>query len=106
MTTHTVEITAQALAEVEMFFDQIAVRSPQAAVRWHERWRMAFASLQTLPERCPLAPENEWHPVTLRQHFTGKRQNTYRILFEVVGNVVYIVRVRHGRQDLLTEGDL
>ena len=38
--------------------------------------------------------------------FYGKRRNTYRILFEVRGNVVYILRVRHGRQDFLTPEEL
>jgi plasmid stabilization system protein ParE len=54
-----------------------------------------------------LAPENEWYEGgELRELLYGKRQGVYRILFEVRGDTVYILRVRHGAQELLGPGDL
>lgn len=53
------------------------------------------------PERCGLAPENEWFPGELRQLLYGKRRGVYRILFEVRDTTVYILRVRHGARKLL-----
>jgi plasmid stabilization system protein ParE len=103
---YAVEITASALAEIEGTFAFLAKHSHPAAVRWYERLRNAFESLQHQPGRCPLAPENDWYEGVLRQLLHGKRRNVYRILFEVRGKTVCIIRVRHGRQDLLGPDEL
>lgn len=102
----TVEIASLALAEIERTFAFLARHSLPSAVRWHERLRMAFETLHEHPNRCPLAPEDEWYDGTLRQLLYGKRPHVYRILFEVRGTTVYIHRVRHGRQDLLGPDEL
>jgi plasmid stabilization system protein ParE len=97
----SVEITAPALAEIEETFAFLANHSLPAAERWYNRLRAAFESLRHEPERCQLAPENDWYDGVLRQLLYGKRRHVYRILFEVREKTVYILRVRHGRQDLL-----
>ena len=97
----TVEITTPALAEIEETFEFLARNSRPVALRWYQRLRAAFESLQHHPERCPLAPEDEWYDGVLRQLLHGKRRHVYRILFEVREQTVYILRVRHGRQELL-----
>ena len=66
----------------------------------------AVEALGTNPEMYPEAPEAEWYGAGLREFYYGKRRNTYRILFEVRGSVVYILRVRHGRQDLFKAEEL
>lgn len=97
----SVEITAPALAEIEETFAFLMRHSHPAAVRWYNRLRVAFESLRHQPVRCPLAPEDDWYDGVLRQLLHGKRRHVYRILFEVRAKTVYILRVRHGRQDLL-----
>jgi plasmid stabilization system protein ParE len=104
---HTVRITARALQEIDETLAWLAERSRPAAARWHERLLEAIRSLENNPERCGLAPEDEWYEDgPLRQLLCGKRQGVYRILFEVRGDTVYILRVRHSAQALLEPGDL
>src|SRR5262245_14701342 len=103
--TYRVVITATALAEIEQAFDWLAERNPRAAEKWHASLLAAVDELEEHPLRYPLAPENEWYPGELREFLIGKRRGTYRILFEVYGKRVYIVRVRHSAQDLLQPDD-
>ena len=77
-----------------------ARRSVAAAIRWYVKLLDAIGSLADNPELCGLAPENEWFP-DMRQKMFGKKRDVYRILFEIRGNTVFILRVRHGSQDLL-----
>ena len=103
---HSVQITARALAEIDEALEWLSRRSRAAALRWHEQLMEAVRSLATNPERCGRAPESEWYPGELRQFLSGKRRGIYRILFEIRGDAVYILRVRHGAQALLEPDDL
>ncbi|MCI0460405.1 MAG: type II toxin-antitoxin system RelE/ParE family toxin [Gemmataceae bacterium] len=102
---HAVHITARALREIDEALDWLAERSRAAAARWHERLLEAIRSLEH-PERCGLAPESEWYPGELRQLLYGKKRGVYRVLFEVRGDTVYILRVRHSAQALLEPDEL
>jgi plasmid stabilization system protein ParE len=105
--THAVRITATALAEIKGALAWLVGRSPVAAVRWHARLLAAIRSLDTHPQRCGLAPENQWWECgELRQLLYGKRHDKYRVLFEVRGDTVYVLRVRHGARDLLRPEEL
>src|SRR5262249_27704209 len=103
---HSVRITARALREIDQALGWLSERSRTAAVRWQERLLEAVRSLENNPERCGLAPESEWYPGEVRQLLHGKRRGVYRILFEVRGDTVYILRVRHSAQALLEPGEL
>jgi plasmid stabilization system protein ParE len=103
---HSVHITARALREIDEALEWLSERSRTAAARWYEQLLEAVRSLENNPERCGLAPESEWYPGKLRQLLHGKRRGVYRILFEVRGNTVYILRVRHSAQALLDPGEL
>jgi plasmid stabilization system protein ParE len=103
---YSVRITARALREIDKAIEWLAERSRAAAVRWHQQLLEAVQSLGDNPERWGLAPENEWYPGELRQLLHGKRRGVYRILFEVRGDTVYILRIRHSAQALLEPGEL
>lgn len=103
---HSVHITARALREIDEGLEWLAARSRPAAARWNQQLQEAVRSLENNPERCGLAPENEWYPGELRQLLHGKRRGVYRILFEVRGDTVQILRVRHSAQALLEPGEL
>ena len=105
--TYRVEVTRRARREIDKQFDYLAARSVAAADRWLNGLQVALDSLSDLPERYPLAaPESEWYGDNLREHYFGKRGAAFRILFEVRSGVVGVLRIRHGRQDLLSPGDL
>jgi toxin ParE1/3/4 len=76
----------------------LAQYEPAKAVAWHFDVMEAIDSLQTFPLRCPLAPESETYGRAIR-HLIFKN---YRILYLVVRQTVYVLRVRHSRQDTLT----
>jgi plasmid stabilization system protein ParE len=61
----------------------------------------AVRDLGDNPERFGFAPENEWYPGELRQMLYGRKRGTYRVFFEIRGDTVYILRVRHSAQDLM-----
>jgi plasmid stabilization system protein ParE len=104
--SNVVRIAAQAWAELDEAFGWLHERSPSAAARWYERLMEAVQSLETNPERCGVAPEEEWYQGGLRQLLYGKRRGVYRILFEIRGRTVYVLRVRHSAQALLEPGEL
>lgn len=109
MTAYTVRFTPRATADVNGFFAQMAARTPLTAERWLTGVQRTVDSLDRFPERCPLVAESRWLRRlgrTVRETYHGKRRNTYRILFEVIGTEVLILRVRHGRQRRLRPGEL
>jgi plasmid stabilization system protein ParE len=99
-----VAIARKAAREIEGQYHWLAERSRAAADRWRDGLIEAIGSLEENPERCPEAPEAEYHE-GLRQLLHGKRRHVYRILFEVRGDTVVVLRVRHAAQDLLASED-
>ncbi len=103
---YSVRLTARALREIDEALEWRARSSRVAAARWHEQLLAAIRSLEHNPARCGLAPEAEWYSGgELRQLLYGKRRGVYRILFEVRGDTIYILRVRHSAQALLEPDD-
>jgi toxin ParE1/3/4 len=49
-------------------------------------------TLEQLPERCPLIPENEQLGTSYRHLLHG----AYRTIFRINGKTVYILRIIHG----------
>jgi plasmid stabilization system protein ParE len=104
---YSVQITRRALTEIDAALAWLANRSPSAAARWHGRLLDALNTLEANPGRCALAPESDWYAgAEMRQLLYGRRQGIYRILFEIRGRTVYILRVRHGSQNLLSPDEL
>jgi len=98
---YEVLITASAESDLEEAYDWISEREAEAAAKWYNGVLDAFLTLETLPERCPLAPESRTFKREIRQLLHGKRQHAYRILFDVTGETVRILHVRHGAREHL-----
>jgi plasmid stabilization system protein ParE len=101
-----VEITAQAKAEADEAYRWLFERSSTYAARWYYGLRDAIDSLKTHPNRCPLAPENEHFEEEIRQLLYGRRGGRYRVLFEIRGDTVYVLHVRHGARRALRADDV
>jgi toxin ParE1/3/4 len=67
-------------------------------LRWFRGMKAAIDSLEELPERCPLAPENATFPFEVRHLLYGHKPHVYRVLFTIRKNQVVILHVRHGKQ--------
>jgi plasmid stabilization system protein ParE len=85
-------------------YEWLAEQDAEAAIRWYNRLLEVVFSLDTFPERCPLAPESEFFNPEIREIFHGRRQHKYRILFTMIKNEVRILHVRHGAR--LVQGEI
>ena len=101
-----VDITELALSDAEDFvrFIRDVKKEPEAAEQWFRGLVQAIYSLEDLPERCPVIPEQEEFPFEIRHliYFS------HRIVFcvEREKRRVVIYRVYHGARQRLAEGDL
>jgi plasmid stabilization system protein ParE len=100
---YRVRITATAFEEVEEAIAWLEARSPSAAKRWREALLEAVDSLGASPARYPLAPESPFRGREIRQLLHGKRRGVYRILYEIRGDTVHVLHVRHGAKRFLDE---
>ena len=99
-----VEVTPKARQDANGILEWLlAQHAGEAGLRWFRKLEEAIASLAELPKRCRLAPENASVPFELRQLLYGHRPHMYRILFTIEGEVVYVLRIRHGRRRYLSE---
>jgi plasmid stabilization system protein ParE len=99
--TYQVVVRPSAQAEMETAYEWIAERAPMAAARRYNRLVETVASLSENPERCPLAPENDYFSEEIRNLFYGKPRNSYRVLFTIRGQTVHELPVRRGAQQVL-----
>jgi toxin ParE1/3/4 len=67
----------------------LAQHAGETRLRWFMAMDEAIASLASLPQRCPLAPENSHFPFEVRQLLYGRRPHLYRILFTIDGDTVH-----------------
>lgn len=72
---------------------------PTVAERWWERALAAIDSLQTFPNRCPIAPENEYRDYTIRALKVDQCLFLYAVDDE--SRAVRIIAFRHGHQQPL-----
>jgi plasmid stabilization system protein ParE len=104
--THRIEYSRPADADVAAILVRLFGFDPDWAADWNQNLQHAVGSLEFLPELYGFAPEAEAVGRPIRQLVFGKRRNRYRVLYEVRGSVVTILRVRHGAQDFLTSDEI
>ena len=101
MKRYEVVVTPEAESEIVSAFEYIYLRSPQNATKWLRALYKKIDTLEGMPERCPIARENEYFDETLRQLIF----KTHRIIFRVekAKKIVRVLYVRHGRQRTMGE---
>jgi plasmid stabilization system protein ParE len=103
---YRLQISRRAAGEIEGHYNWLADRDSEAADRWRAKLYAAIEGLTTMPERHAPAAETAWCERNIREMYFGRRGSTWRVVFEIQDRVVFVARVRHGRQDLLHPGDL
>lgn len=98
-----VEITITAKADIreaaQWLRDQT---SASVATKWLVGLYKAMDTLQTTPERCPVAAESDKFPFEIRELLHGRRKSgKHRIIFTVHNGTVYVLYVRHSARDEL-----
>ena len=95
--TYRVIVTPNAEDELRAAYRYIRDRAPGAAHTRVKGARKKIKSLAHNAERAPLAPEAVSFEDPIREVFYGSgNRGTYRILFAVLGQQVYVLHVRHG----------
>jgi plasmid stabilization system protein ParE len=100
---YIVVISDTASDEIEEAYEWLSVRAPAAAQKWKLALLDAVARLETLPSVCSIAPESDYFGREIRQLLYGKRQQKYRVLFEIKNDKVVVLRVRHSSRRFLGE---
>jgi plasmid stabilization system protein ParE len=103
--TFEVQLSPQALADVEAAYLWMRERSETGAARWYNRLMDSIDSLAELPERYGLAREAARVGTELRQMLVGKRAGTIRVLYTCAGRTVRVHRVRRAAQQDLRISD-
>ena len=94
---YRVIITPDAESDLRTAYRYIRSYAPNAARDWIQRARRAARSLARRLQRCPLAPESASFDQPIRELLFGTgNRGTYRFLFVVIDQSVYVVHVRHG----------
>ena len=99
--TYTVIIGTRAKRDIRRAAKWLAKYSPKKAARWHQGIEDAIFTLENNPFRCPLAVENEFFPIEIRQLLYEK----YRVLYTVLDQEVHVLYVVHGARVFLKPED-
>ena len=101
---YRVSLTARAERDLALLFDTIHAADSFAAQRWYAGLKKAVLSLEKLPNRAPMTPENP----RLRHLLYGRKPHVYRIIYRVLApeKRVEVLHVRHGAQRKLKSADL
>jgi len=95
MKRYKIETLASANDEIENIIDYIALDSIVNALNWYDNIKEKIRSLETMPERCPKAPENELANFTIYHLIIGN----YRVLYRIQNDAVQILHVRGAGQE-------
>ncbi|SFJ70078.1 type II toxin-antitoxin system RelE/ParE family toxin [Planctomicrobium piriforme] len=105
--TRLIHVSARANADADSIYEWIAASSADGANRWYETFLAALQLLRERADSYAAAPEAERLGVDLRQTlFKTRKGRTYRALFVIDHQTVYIVGVRGAGQNLVSEDDL
>lgn len=101
---YEVRITPQAERDIQAICGWWSEHhSEKQAERWYDNIYPSIHSLEKMPRRCPLAPEDDLHNGEVRHFLFGTgRRPTHRIIFAVEGEAVIVLSVRHVAQ--VTDG--
>lgn len=101
-----VETTARAERDRQKCYDYIFERSPQGAAKWADAYEGTLESIELSPHRG-FAPENNFYDDEVRQTlFKTRLGSTYRVIFIIRGETIYILHVRGAGQDVMAREDI
>ena len=103
------EVMLSARAELQLVTNALwwaENRSTEQAVRWLDGFQQELKSLGDAPQRCPIAPESDGLPFSVRQLIYGlKGRKTHRAISEVRDEKIIVHAIRHLAQDAMSPDD-
>jgi len=91
---YRVDVMARAERDLKGLYLEVKAPESNASRKWYEGLKRQILSLQRLPNRCAVAPENK----RLRHLLYGRKPHVYRVVYRIVERekVVEALHVRHG----------
>ena len=99
----TLKAEQDAAAVMDWFRQQQEV---EAGSRWFGQLMAANDTLETMPQRCPIAAEAPEAGVEIRELLVGRRRSRYRVIFLIDKPAVHILRIWHSARDAISREDL
>ena len=96
--TFQVRFTQTAKVEIDTAYSWLKAQNSVYADNWFRDLMDTDATLQEMPLRCALAPENDTFTEEIHQLIYGKSRNKYRILYTLREDTVFILHVRNTSQ--------
>lgn len=93
---YRVRIAPVAEKDLDEIYSYIATDNPGAAARFFKKLRQKAETLKWSPQRCPKIPEKIEGPYEYR-HLIVRR---YRIIFCILHDTVWVMRIVHGARQL------
>lgn len=100
---YRVEFTRRAAEDLYTIAEWATSEAPLQGRLWVQRFLDVIQSLETFPSRHPIQPEVSERGRSVRQSVFGRNRNLYRIYYEIVGDAVRILHIRHGAKPPVTE---
>ncbi len=99
--TYRVELTGRAARDLASLYEEKQAGAIEAAARWFNGLERAVGTLESLPHRCPAAPESAKGGRPLRNLLYGKKPHVYRVIFAIYESdkAVKVLTIRHGARD-------
>jgi plasmid stabilization system protein ParE len=91
MKKYSVALSDSAIFEIEAITDYIALDSIPNAINWHDNIKDKIRSLDSMPERCPIADESPSFSFDLHCLLV----DGYRVLYRINGATVQVLHVKH-----------
>ena len=103
-----VTILPQARRDIDRNADWWAEHhSVEEALRWSDAVYDQLATLAEFPESHGLSAENDDFPYEIRDRLVGLGlRRSYRALFTIRDDTVYVLTVRRGAQDVIRPSDI
>ena len=82
-----------AMADLEQYYRFVWKDGGDQATAWYKRFVDQLKSLDSNPERCPIARESKRVFLEVRELHFGRKPNVSRVLFTIDGATVRILRI-------------
>ena len=86
-------VHSDALEDLRRAYTFVRRHAPQTVDRWFERLFVSTKTLESNPQRCPIARESARVAIEIREFHFGRRPNLFRILFTIDDNKVRILKI-------------
>ena len=93
---YRVRLSVRAAKDAERIYERVAEQAPLAGQTWYNALIATLYSLDTFPERGGVVESLSAPSSTVRKILYGHRPHVYAIYFEVAGDTVNILHIRHG----------